>query len=474
WALQHDLLTDPLPALEQLHTLITNTLEPPAPPQNTSSVEPYRELVLQLRQRGVEIAAITQRLQERGYRGSYSSVWRFVRALEPSQPDVCVRVETKPAEEAQVDFGYAGLMLDPTNGQLRKAWAFVMTLSFSRHCFVCFVFDQTIANWLECHKTALRFFGGVPGRLVIDNLKSGLTRACWQDPGVQAAYRECAEHYGFRIAPCRPATPQHKGKVESGVHYVKRNFLAGREAASINQNNQHVLHWCRTIAGERRHGTTHQAPLECFEQSEKAKLKPLPSSDYELAIWKLVKLGRDCYINFENAYYSAPLRLVGQQLRVRGANKTVRIYSLDFELVATHERATKPGERLTHLDHLPPEKVLGLTITREAAQATAADIGPATSEVVEGMLADPVLERVQLVGRLLKLREEYGDGRLEAACARAIRFADPSYRTIERILAQGLDSQPTSPAPPTAPPALTFIRSAAELMGNLFGGVSWN
>lgn len=498
WAAEHNVLTDPLPSIEELQPLMAATLDGPGPPQNISTVEPYRGLVLELRQRDVEVAAIYQRLIERGFSGSYSSVWRFVHSLEPHLPDATVRVETKPGEEAQVDFGYAGMMHDPQSGQLRKTWAFVMTLSFSRLCFVCFVFDQTVASWIDCHRQAFRFFGGVPSRLVIDNLKSGITQACWEDPQVQATYRECAEHYGFRICACRPRTPEHKGKVESGVHYVKRNFLGGREAGCIRQANSDVRHWCLTTAGQREHGTTHEAPLVRFEQSERARLRPLPASDYDLAVWKLVKLGRDCYINFENAYYSAPFRLIGQQLRVRGGSKRVCIYTQAFELVSTHERASRAGERATHQDHLPPYKLRGLNITRETAAIQAADIGSSTGQVVEGWLADPVLERLHLAGRLLGLREKYGDERLEAACARALRFDDPNYRTIARILEQGLDGQPmpaSAPAPnmampmaapsavsmPARVPAFTFIRSAAELVGGLFGakqggggGASWN
>ena len=220
------------------------TLNTALPPQNVSSVEPYRELVVKLRQEGVEIAAIHERLKERGYTGSYSSVYRFVRNLEPLEPEVTVRVETRPGEEAQVDFGFAGRMIDPETGELRKTWAFVMTLSWSRHQYVEFVFDQKVETWLRCHRNAFAFFGGVPERVVIDNLKAGIVRACWDEPQAQQAYRECAEHYDFLITPCRPRTPEHKGKVEQGgVHYVKRNFLGGREPTTITQANRDVLRW---------------------------------------------------------------------------------------------------------------------------------------------------------------------------------------------------------------------------------------
>ena len=113
WAAEQELLEDTLPPLSELQELVEEMLSSSPPPQNTSSVEPYRQVVVKLRQEGVEIAAIHQRLKERGFTGSYSSVYRFVRTLEPRMPDVTVRVETPPGEEAQVDFGYAGQMVDP-------------------------------------------------------------------------------------------------------------------------------------------------------------------------------------------------------------------------------------------------------------------------------------------------------------------------------------------------------------------------
>jgi len=225
WAAEHSLLSGEPPSKRDLQRLVEETLNCPPPPQNESSVEPFRDLVRKLRQEGVEIAAIHERLKERGYKGSYSAVYRFVRRLEPPTPEVVARVETHPGEEAQVDFGYAGKMIDPGTDHPRKTWAFVMTLSWSRHQYVEFVFDQKLETWLSLHRNALTFFGGVPERLVIDNLKAAIVRACFYDPQAQQAYRECAEHYGFLISPCRPRTPEHKGKVEQGgVHYVKRNF----------------------------------------------------------------------------------------------------------------------------------------------------------------------------------------------------------------------------------------------------------
>jgi hypothetical protein len=309
---------------------------------------------------------------------------------------------------------------------------------------------------------------------VIDNLKAAIVRAVWDNPEVQQSYRECAEHYGFLIAPCRPRTPEHKGKVEKGgVHYVKRNFLGGREPTTITQANRDVLVWCDTTAGLRRHGTTKEQPLARFQETESDRLQPLPETPYDMAVWKKAKVQRDCYIEFDQAYYSVPHRLITQDVWACGGIQHVRIYNAAHQLVATHERAQSPGQRLTHLDHLPPKKVPGLILNREDCLAQAMEIGPATLEVVQTLLDDEVVDRLPTAGRVTRLREKFGAQRLEAACRRALHFDDPAYRTIKRILRQELEGAPL-PDPVTTPAATTFARPADELVGGLMDGASWN
>ena len=383
------------------------------------------------------------------------------------------RVERKPGEEAQVDFGYAGLMLDGQSDQPRRTLAFVMVMSWSRHLYVEFVFDQTVETWLKCHRNAFAYFGGVPERVVIDNLKAGIVKASRDEPAVQASYQECALHYGFRIAPCRVRTPEHKGKVEQGVHYVKRNFLGGRKVGYLAKANREVLLWGETTAGLRKHGTTKKQPLIQFQEVEQAHLQPLPTTPYEIAIWKQLKLARDCYVEFENSYYSAPHRLVGQRLWVCATLSAVRLFDQDYQLLATHERAQQPGSRQTHIDHLPPEKVPGLQLDRETCLQQAQQIGPDTAEIVSIYLADQVVDRLPTVGRLLRLADRYDANRLEAACKRALAFGDPNYRTIKVILKQGLEDLPHL-QPPASPPASTFIRSPEDLLGPELGDARWN
>ena len=163
WAQAQGLLEGDLPSLEELQAQLEGSFQEKTPPQNASSVESYRSQVEEWVKQGVEVAAMRQRLMERGYTGSYAAVWRFVNTIKPGKArDTTTRVETKPGEEAQVDFGYAGRMIDPETGKLRKAWAFVMTLSWSRHQYVEFVFDQKVGDLAALHRNAFAFFGGVP------------------------------------------------------------------------------------------------------------------------------------------------------------------------------------------------------------------------------------------------------------------------------------------------------------------------
>jgi transposase len=440
----------------------------PQPPRATSSVEPYREIVQRLLDQGVEMTAIFQRLQDdHSYSGSYSSVRRYVHRLRPPEPEAVVRVHTAPGEEAQVDFGSAGKLYDPSSGRVRTAYAFVATLCYSRHQYAELVFDQKVPTWIGLHRRAFESWEGVPKRVVPDNLKAAVAKVLVHDPVLGEAYRRMAQHYGFVISPTRPRSPRHKGKVESGVHYVKRNFMAGQEFLDIHVANQRLKIWVHERAGTREHGTTHQAPLRLFHEYERAALLPLPAEPFTLREIKLVKVHPDCHVTIDKSYYSVSYIYIGQTLDAYISERIVEIYR-GQDLVATHERSQEPGKWHTRLEHYPEHKAAYLRRTPDYCRQVAARLGPATSQVVETLLDDRPLYRLRSVQAILRLEETVGAQRLEAACARALYFGDPRYRRVKEILNAALDREPL---PETAAPIPsrqhTFARSGAEFFADI-------
>jgi len=179
-----------------------------------SSVAPYADKITKWYEQGIQGTTIHQALVDKyGFTGSYWSVIRYLKALAEKTPVPTTVIEFAPGDAAQVDFGAGPLIVDTRTGELRKSWIFVMTLAWSRHIYAEFIRDQSVATWLACHRRAFEWFNGVPKRVIIDNPKCAITRACYHDPQVQRAYGECAEGYGFLIAPCPVRDPQKKGRV---------------------------------------------------------------------------------------------------------------------------------------------------------------------------------------------------------------------------------------------------------------------
>jgi transposase len=432
-----------------------------------STVEPYRDIVARWVERGVNGVAIHAALcREHGYTGSYSSVRRLLGALAATRPrEATVRLQFAAGEAAQVDFGAGPFLFDPARNEPRRTWCFVMTLCFSRHQYVEFVWDQTVATWLGCHRRAFEWFTAVPSRLIIDNPRCAITRACARDPLVQRAYAECAEGYGFKIDPCPPADPAKKGVVERGVAYVKGNFLPTRGFRDLTDVNAQARRWVLEEAGLRVHGTTREQPLVLFEV-EKPLLRALPAIAPDLGTWHRVRLHRDCHVQFERCFYSAPFTLIGQTLWLRATDGAVAIYQ-DYRQVAMHPRARKPGQRFMVRDHLPPEAQAFFAHDREWCRSQALAVGPGCTQLIERLLADRIVERLRAAQGVLRLAERYGNSRLEAACLRALAHDSIFYRTVKTILAGGFDQQPLTTAQPAPPYArgARFVRDAEDLFG---------
>lgn len=407
--------------------------------------------------------------EEAGLKASYSSFRRYVLEHLPQAAErarvTLRREDPPPGEEAQIDFGYLGLWEDPLAGKRCRLWVFAMVLSHSRHLFARAVRYMDQVAWLESHVAGFEFWGGAPARLVTDNLTSGILKADLYDPKFNRGYEELAHHYGTLIDPARAGKPRDKPRIERMVPYIRGSFWAGRNFAGLGleEINRELLQWCLRVAGLRIHGTTRQRPLEVFEAVERAALRPLPLEPFEMATWGKARVGWDCYFYAGGGGYTIPYRYAGKEVMVRLTPYLVQAY-FGYELIKTHVRVPK-GRRSTDWDDFPPEKAEFFRRTPDWCREQAALLGGQVRNAVEALLEDHLLYHLRQVRGILRLGEKYGKGRLNAACARANAFGDPSYRTIKNILERGLD-QELAPATPLVA-AGAFLRGPEELLSPL-------
>jgi len=456
----------PLPDDRQLAELFEVAKAPN--PTQMSLAQPHEERIKAWMDQGIQATTIYRALVEQfGFAGSYSSVRRTVKKIRAKNPQASCVLEFAPAEAAQVDFGTGPVIADVFTGAQIKTWVFVMTLCFSRHMYAEMVTDQKVETWLACHRRAFEFFNGVPAKVIIDNPKCAITRACYRDPQVQRAYGELAEGYGFVISPCPPSDPKKKGRVESGVKYVKNNFLPLRSFRTLSDANEQLTGWVMQTAGNRIHGTTHQKPLSLFVQTEKLLLKRLPDVPVQIAAWTKVKVHGNCHVQFEKAYYSVPFRLVRQQLWLKATDTTVSLFK-DLELVATHPRLKRAGKRSTVDEHMPPEALAYKMQDPQWCLKQAEQIGSHCHRMIRELFNNTVLDNLRAAQGIIGLGKKYGPARLESACERALFFENIRYHAIKSILQKGLDQLPLKPSSNVVPlsPAYAgnarFLRSRQE------------
>jgi transposase len=451
----------PLPEDQQL-SKIFDTQEKPNPTQE-SLTQPHEKKIKTWVDQGVQGTTIFRALVEQfSFTGSYSSVRRKVRELRDKNPEASCILDFAPGEAAQVDFGTGPNIIDAFTGEVIKTWIFVMTLCFSRHMYAEIVTDQKVDTWLSCHRHAFEFFNGVVGKLIIDNPKCAITRACYRDPEVQRSYGELAEGYGFIISPCPPRDPKKKGRVESGVKYVKNNFVPLRKFRSLVDGNDQLTGWLMQTAGNRTHGTTHQKPLNMFAETEKHILKPLPDVPVQTATWTKVKVHGNCHVQFEKAAYSAPFQLVRQKLWLKATSTTVSLYH-DLKLVATHPRLRQAGQRSTVDEHMPPEALAYKMQDPQWCLKQAEKVGPHCHKLIRRLFNNNVLDNLRAAQGVISLGKKYGPNRLEAACLRAIHFDNIKYRSVKSILHQGLDQAPLFDQPNVIPLAAAYTGNARFL-----------
>src|SRR6185437_6095020 len=296
-------------------------------------------------------------------------------------------------ERVFVDFaGHTMEVIDATTGETRRAEVFVAVLGASSYTYAQATWTQSLADWIGAHVSMLAFIGGVPGQIVSDNLRAGITRACFYEPLVNRTYADMAAHYGTAVIPARPYKPRDKAKVEVGVQVVQRWILArlrNRRFFSLAELNQaiHELVGQLNERPMRGWGTTRRA---LYEQLDRVALRPLPPAPYEYADRKRCRVNLDYHLEIEKHFYSVPFRLLREAVEARITAKTGEIFHRG-KLVAAHLRSLRAHRPTTVAEHMPSSHRRYRDWTHERILREAATIGADTAALTEIILRSPLV-----------------------------------------------------------------------------------
>lgn len=374
---------------------------------------------------------VYQRIGEIGYQGSYSTVKRYVRLVRPSYRGPAYRVLTfKPGESAQFDWGeYKTIKVGNT---VRKLSIFVMVLSWSRKIYVELALGQTMEHFLSCHVNAFRYFGGVPERVIIDNLKTGvLAHKRGEDPVFNPRYLEFAEFFGFSPHACNVKAPHEKGRVESGVGYVKKNFLYGNSIDEFFTLKEAATLWRDSVANKRVHKTTHRVPDEMW-QEEKPALSSCPINEYDCATIRNVRASKQALVTLDTNRYSVPAQYTGKLLRMKVFPYRLALYHNE-SLIARHVRFYDRHRYLIDDEHQKSIDIAQHSKRTKKRLLQFMALNPKAQEFYQ-LLKQKHLGATQHVKRILELIPVYGKEQVAEAVALAVERNAISHLYVENII----------------------------------------
>jgi transposase len=353
-------------------------------------------------------------------------------------------------ERMFVDYAGATLaVIDAATGAMRQAQLFVAALGASNYLFAEASWTQTLPDWIGAHCRALAWFGGVPAQIVSDNLKSGVTKACFYEPAVNRTYADMAAYYDAAVVPARPYKPRDKAKVEVAVQVAQRWIVArlrNRRFFSLAELNAAI----RDLVDRLNDRVTRHlgaSRRQLFEDLERPALKPLPAAPYVYAQWQERTVGLDYHVEVDHHHYSVPHRLLRRKVWARATQATVEIFH-DGQRVAAHLRAAPDRRHTTLRDHMPSSHRRYADWTPEKIRREAAAIGPGAEALVAAILHErthPEQGFRSCLG-ILRLARTHAPDRLEAACRRALEIGARSYTSVSSILKTRLDRRRPDPA----------------------------
>lgn len=315
----------------------------------SSKLDPFKDQILQMLEKYPYTAAqIFLRIKDNGFDGGYTIVKDYVRKMRPKKYKAYLKLSFAPGECGQVDWGSFGSV--NVGSTTRRLSFFIMVLCYSRMMYLEFTVSQTMEHFLNCHKNAFEFFGSVPEKIMVDNLKSAvLSRTIGQAPVFNPRYLDFAHHYGFDIAPCNIRAGNEKGRVENAVGYVKKNFLNGLDIPDFSAIQPASKLWLDNVANVRIHGETHKRPVDLFEE-ELLSLNPLPLNPFDVATVLQVRASSQFRINFDSNRYSVPAEYAGEKLILKTCPDRILLYK-DEKLISNHPRCYDRHRDFEDPDH---------------------------------------------------------------------------------------------------------------------------
>jgi transposase len=385
----------------------------------------------------------------------YSRFCELYRAWE-ARLSPTMRQSHVAGERMFVDYAGTTLeVIDSSTGEAKTVQLFVAALGASSYTYAEATWTQGLSDWIGSHTRAFAFIGGAPAMVVSDNLRSGITKACFYEPAVNRTYAEMAAHYNTAIVPARPYRARDKAKVEVAVQIATRFVIAklrNRQFFSLSTLNAAIAELVAQIntRASRHLGASRRA---LFEDLERSALKPLPAEPYVFAEWKECRVGLDYHVEIAKHYYSVPHQLLREKVWARITARTVEVFYRG-KRIAAHVRSSSNRKHTTVREHMPSSHRRYADWTPERLRRHAGEVGRNTSALVEIILRErthPEQGFRACVG-ILRLAKTYGRERLEVACSRALEIGARSYSSVNSILKNNLDRQ--RPAMPADGPAI--------------------
>jgi transposase len=371
---------------------------------------------------------IFDELQTLGYDGGRTVLKEYVATVRPRKPTMGeARFYVKPGQQMQVDWGEMGRV--SIGGVERKVYAFVAIMAWSRALFICATTDMQLLTWLDCHRRAFEFFGGVPREVLIDNLKTGVASRAGKTIQWHASYNELAVGFGFRPLAHFPMRPKTKGRVERIVRFARERFFAGREIADLSQTNLEALQWLRERANTRVHRITRERPCDRFE-IERAALAPLHEYDVVLEQTRIA----DAYglVNVKGVRYSVPAMHARKPAIVQVRVDSLRIL-IDGEIVAQHGYPA-PGVRLVQdPKHLPPKPEPRHDAFTRLGNLVTERLGEIGRQYVHEVERKAPHAPLAILREILERHDEYGTAVLQSALQSVLEFEIVKRGTVSRL-----------------------------------------